>query len=93
MNERGVSIIEHALRLSGESVRPIYRKEDCRLASLWMGDRAFLLVNWEDEAHTLTLDCISRPFTADKPFTRAADGRLTVTLRAHESFAGFFTED
>ena len=92
LNARGVSIIENALRLAGDSVRPIYTKEDARLASAWMGDRALLLVNWEDEVRTLTLEGLSRPITAEKPYT-LENGVLTVTLLPHESFAGMLTSE
>jgi len=87
LNERGIAIIEHALTLAGDEVRPIYQKDDTRLPSVWLGDRALLLINWEEVPRTLTFPCAPRNIAANKLYT-LENGVLTVPLLPHESFAG-----
>lgn len=89
LNERGVAIIENALRLAGDEVRPVYLAEDERLPSLWRGDKALLLVNWRDVPQTLTVSGVNCPIRSDKPFSLEGD-RLTVTLLPHESFGALY---
>lgn len=89
LNERGISIIEKAMALAGDEVRPIYLKEDSRLPSVWLGDKGLLLVNWEDVPMKLTFDGVSRRFNSEKPYLLDGD-RLTVSLLPHESFAAIF---
>ena len=89
LNTRGVEIIRKALTLAGEEMRPRYLAEDLRLPSVWMGDRALLIINWEDVPRRITLPDFNRPIRADKPY-RSEKNELTVTLRPHESFAAFY---
>ena len=89
LNTRGVEIIRKALTLAGEEMRPRYLAEDLRLPSVWMGDRALLIINWEDVPRRITLPDFNRPIRADKPY-RSEKNELTVILRPHESFAAFY---
>lgn len=89
LNEKGIAIIEKALALAGDEVRPVYQKEDARLASLWLGDRGLLLINWEDVPRRLTVSDITKRLCADRPH-ELKNGVLTVTLRPHESFSATF---
>lgn len=86
LNERGIAIIDRALRLAGDTVRPRYLADDLRLPSVWMGDHALLIVNWEDVPRRITVSDMTRDFEADKPCI-LTDRTLTVTLLPHESFA------
>lgn len=89
LNERGIAIIQNALALAGEEVRPRYLADDLRLPSVWLGDRALLIVNWEDVPRRITLPDFSRPIRAEKPY-QSEKNALTVTLLPHESFAAFY---
>lgn len=89
LNERGISILQNAMQLAGEEVRPHYRKEDLRLPCVWKGDRAWLLINWEDVPRTVAIPAPTRRFHADKPY-ELSNGVLTVSLLPHESFAAFY---
>ena len=89
LNERGISIIQNALELAGDEVRPCYQKEDTRLASLWKGERALLLINWEDVPRQITVDGMTHAISSHKPYT-LENGALTVSLLPHESFAAVY---
>ena len=89
LNEKGIAIIQKALSLAGEEVRPVYQADDARLASLWLGDSALLVINWEDVPRRLTVSGIERPIRSERPFV-LKDGVLTVDLQPHESFAAIF---
>ncbi|MBR7181642.1 MAG: alpha-galactosidase [Clostridia bacterium] len=89
LNERGIAIIEKALTLAGDEVRPVYQKEDIRWPSLWRGDKALLVINWEDIPRTLRIGGIDRALASDKPYS-LQDGVLTVTLLPHESFGATY---
>lgn len=91
LNERGIRILENALALAGDEVRPVYLKDDHRVPSLWLGDKALLLVNWEEIPRTVTVTGITRSLVSHKPFTQAGDA-LTVTLLPHESFAACYQQ-
>ncbi|MBQ7321499.1 MAG: alpha-galactosidase [Clostridia bacterium] len=91
LNARGIEIIRQALTLAGEEMRPRYLADDLRLPSVWMGDRALLLVNWEDVPRRITLPGFTRSVYADKPH-RQENGDLTVTLLPHESFAAHYRD-
>lgn len=86
LNQRGIDIIQHALTLAGEEVRPCYLEDDLRLPSVWLGDRALLIVNWEDVPRRIIYRGLTRAIRADKPCEICGDA-LTVTLHPHESFA------
>ena len=86
LNDRGIAIIEQALSLAGEEDRPRYLPEDRRLPAVWEGDRAMLVVNWEDVPRSITVPDVRRPIRSDKPYT-LTEQTLTVTLLPHESFA------
>ena len=68
-----------ALTLAGEEMRPRYLAEDLRLPSVWMGDRALLIVNWENVPRHITLPGLARSVCSDKPYLQE-NGSLTVTL-------------
>lgn len=89
LNERGIAILQKALALAGEEVRPRYCREDARLPSVWQGDRALLLINWEDVPRTLSVSRVFLPFRAEKSYLLDGD-TLTVSLRPHESFAAIY---
>ena len=89
LNARGIAIIENALALAGNEVRPHYLQDDLRLPSVWIGDRALLIVNWEDVPRRITFHELNRPIRADKPYS-LVENMLTVTLLPHESFAAFY---
>ncbi len=89
LNARGIRIIENALKLAGEEVRPVYLNEDYRAPSLWIGDKALLLVNWEEIPKTITVKGIDKKLVSDKPFTQEGE-TLTVTLLPHESFSACY---
>lgn len=90
LNDLGVSIIHKAFALAGDEVKPIFQKEDRRIASLWKGDKGLLLVNWEDVPRTLTVENIDGEITSEKEFI-LKDGKLTVSLLPHESFAAIYS--
>lgn len=89
LNQRGIEIIDNAFRLAGESVQPVYLREDHRVPSLWLGDRGMVIVNWEEVPRTITVTKIQQKLTSHKPFTQEGD-RVTVTLLPHESFAALY---
>ena len=91
LNETGISIIQNAVALSDESARPVFQKEDQRLASAWLGDKGFLLINWEEIPRQLQLSGVTRPISANKPFEMDGD-TVTVTLLPHESFAAYYCD-
>ena len=91
LNERGISILQNALSLAGEEVCPRYRSEDLRLPSVWEGDRALLLINWEDVPRCITIPVPARRFRADKPYELSGNA-LTVSLLPHESFAAVYAD-
>ena len=89
LNARGIGLIEKALRLEGENCRPVYLSEDSRNPSVFLGDKALLVINWEEIPRTISVDGISGSLTSEKPFV-LKDGQLTVSLLPHESFAAFY---
>lgn len=89
LNARGIQIIANAFRLAGESLRPVYIEDDYRVPSLWLGDRAMLIINWENIPRTISVSGINFELTSDKPFTRKND-TVTVTLLPHESFSALY---
>jgi hypothetical protein len=91
LNERGISILQNALSLAGEEVCPRYRSEDLRLPSVWEGDRALLLINWEDVPRCITIPVPACRFRADKPYELSGNA-LTVSLLPHESFAAVYAD-
>ncbi len=89
LNERGIQIIENAFRLAGESLRPKYLSDDYRNPSVFLGDKALVVVNWEEIPRTVTVPGIETPLCSEKPFD-LTDKQLTVTLLPHESFAAIY---
>lgn len=89
LNERGIQIIENAFRIAGERLTPVYLPDDYRQPSLWKGDRALVIVNWEEYPRTLTVRGIDKALASDKPFTQTGDG-ISVTLLPHESFSALY---
>jgi len=90
LNDRGIGIIDNAFRLAGDDLVPEYLHDDYRVPSLWKGDKAFVIVNWENIPRKLTVSGVDKAFVSDKKFTRSGDS-VTVTLLPHESFAGIYT--
>lgn len=86
LNELGNGILERAFALAGDEVRPVYLRDDHRQPSLWLGDRALLLVNWEEIPRTITVEGIGGELVSTKPFEHKG-AALRVTLLPHESFA------
>ena len=89
LNARGIEIIDNAFRLAGESVKPVYLHDDHRVPSLWLGDMAMVLVNWEEVPRTIVVTGIGHRLKSQKPFAQEGD-RVTVTLLPHESFAAVY---
>lgn len=89
LNERGIKIIENAFKIAGDSLEPVYLADDYRQPSLWKGDKAVVIVNWEEMPRTITVSGIDKKLTSDKPFIQKGD-KVTVTLLPHESFAGLY---
>jgi len=89
LNARGIQLIESAFRLAGDEVRPVYLRDDHRVPSLWKGEKALLLINWEEIPRTMTVRGIDRRLISEKPFTQVGN-LLTVTLLPHESFAAHY---
>ena len=89
LNERGISIIQNAYRIAGDSVRPIYQKGDVRRPSVWMGDRGILLINWDEIPKTVTVSDVDRDVESNKEYV-LENGVLTVSLLPHESFAAVY---
>ena len=89
LNERGIKIIDNAFKLAGDNLEPEYLADDYRQPSLYKGDRAVVLVNWEEMPRTITVKGIDKKLISDKPFTQKGD-TLTVTLLPHESFAALY---
>lgn len=92
LNDLGVSIINDSFDIAGDEVRPVFQKADRRIASLWKGDRGLLVINWEDVPRTLVIDGINENITSKKEYT-LENGRLTVSLLPHESFAATYKEN
>ncbi len=86
LNEKGMEIIENALKISGEKVRPYYQKDDIRLPSLWIGDKGVLVVNWEDIPREITVTGIDGKLLSDKEFA-LENGVLKVKLLPHQCFS------
>jgi len=89
LNERGIKIIENAFKIAGDSLEPAYLEDDYRQPSLWKGDKAVVIVNWEEMPRTMTVSGIDKKLISDKPFTQKGD-KVTVTLLPHESFAALY---
>ena len=89
LNEKGISIICNALELAGDSVIPVYLHDDVRFPSLWRGDRAILVINWDDVPRTITVEGIDESLISNKEY-RLENGALSVSLLPHESFAAKF---
>lgn len=84
LNDRGIAILQQALDCQSDRCKARFLPSDKRRASVWMGDRSLVVVNWEDETRTVTVDAIPA-LSAQKPHTWE-NGTLTVTLQPHESF-------
>ncbi len=89
LNEKGIAIINNAFALAGDSVRPVYLKDDVRLPSVWKGDRGILLINWDEIPKTVSVSGIEGELDAHKEYT-LEDGSLIVSLLPHESFAAIY---
>lgn len=89
LNEKGVSLIENAMKLAGDMVRPRFLDGDRRRASLWLGDRGMLAINWEDVPRVMRLPAPERGFSAAKRY-EIKDDTLEITLLPHESFAAIY---
>lgn len=85
LNSRGISIIQNALSVAGDEVRPIYLSSDNRLASVWQGDQALLIINWEDIPREICFSGVSYCIESDKPYFVEGD-TIKVSLLPHESF-------
>lgn len=85
LNERGISIINSAMAIAGDEVQPVYQADDQRLPAVWQGDKALLLINWEDVPRKVSFSGLKYPITADKPYVLEGD-TITVSLLPHESF-------
>lgn len=85
LNEQGLQLIHNAFEMQSETVRPCFLPEDSRRASLWLGDRSLLLINWTQQARTFCVPVSCRNLQSHKEFS-LKDGMLCVTLQPHESF-------
>ena len=89
LNDRGISIIRNAMAIAGDEVHPVYQSDDQRLPSAWQGDKALLLINWEDVPRKVSFSGLKRPITSDKPYVLEGD-TITALLLPHESFVAKF---
>lgn len=89
LNSLGVDIIDRSFKLAGDEVRPVFQKNDKRIASLWKGDKGMLIINWEDTPQSIVIDNIDFQIESDKDFS-LENGKLTVLLLPHESFAATY---
>ncbi len=89
LNKLGIDIIDKSFKLAGDEVRPVFQMNDKRIASLWKGDKGLLVINWEDTPQSLVIDNIDCLIESDKEFSHK-NGRLTVSLLPHESFAATY---
>lgn len=85
LNEKGIELIENAFEAASESIRPVYLEEDKRLPALWLSDGKMLIVNWENEPRCISVEIEADSLTSKKSF-KLDGGKLTVTLKPHESF-------
>lgn len=85
LNAKGIELIENAFEAESEEIRPVYLQDDKRLPSLWLSDGKMLLVNWENEPRSVSVNIRADNLTSKKRFCFEG-GRLTVTLKPHESF-------
>lgn len=88
LNERGLAIIENAFKIAQNECRPEYLADDVRLPSVWRGETATLIINWEDIPTTKTVKGFTENATSDKDIS-VKDGTLTVSLLPHESIVVF----
>lgn len=88
LNEKGLSIIEKALKVAQNNCRPMYLSDDIRLPSVWKGESAVLIVNWEDVPMKKTVKGLGTSLRSDKPFSMKGD-EITVSLLPHESIIIF----
>lgn len=91
LNARGIEILENAFRIAGNEGRPRYLKNDERRPSVWESERSIVVINWTDEAKTMTVPDVCHPLESNKPFTLSGT-TLTVTLEPHESFSALYQE-
>ena len=59
LNALGIDIIDKAFALAGNEVRPVFLKDDKRIASVWKGDKGMLIVNWDDIPKEFNVDGVS----------------------------------
>ena len=88
LNEKGLAIIENAFKIAGNEARPIYLPDDIRVPSVWKGENATLIINWEDVPATKTVSGFGANATSDKPITVSGD-TVTISLLPHESVVVF----
>jgi hypothetical protein len=88
LNERGISIISSALEAECDEVRPVFTEGDTRVPSMWVGDKALLIINWTDVPKKMTFNT-GKKLRSRKPFTEE-NGTFTVHLLPHESFCGIY---
>jgi hypothetical protein len=89
LNEKGISIINNAFALAGDSVRPRYLEDDVRLPSVWLGDRGLIIINWDEIPRTISVSGIDGELEAHKCYV-LENGELTVSLLPHESFGAVY---
>lgn len=89
LNDLGVEIISNALEIAAELGRPRHLADDVRRPSVWESERSMVVINWEDEARTITVPNVTHGLVSKKPFT-LKDGTLTVTLEPHASFSAVY---
>jgi len=84
LNEKGLSIIKNAFMIAQNECRPVFLPDDIRLPSVWKGETATLIINWEDVPATKTVGGLGTDLTSNKPITVDGDN-VTVSLLPHES--------
>lgn len=89
LNEKGISIIENALKIAGNMGKPRHLKSDEKRPSVWESERSIVVINWADEEKTLIVPDVLSELEANKPFN-LENGTLTVTLKPHESFSALY---
>jgi hypothetical protein len=66
----------------------MYLEDDIRLPSVWKGETAVLIVNWEEIPVKKTVRGLGKSLTSDKPISVSGED-VTVSLLPHESVVIF----
>ena len=88
LNEKGIAIINNAFKVAQNECRPVFLEDDIRLPSVWKGESAVLIINWENVPMTKTVRGVGKSPSSDKPIVVSGED-VTVSLLPHESVVVF----